>query len=116
MPRSNRQMIKNLQAAINQKFNQELLIDKVQWYSKEGNRPITLYKIKKPAENPELLKSKYIELFSTTSQIQIVLFLRDYWYKLNNWQIPKDNEVWEKAKDSYYNRHKDRLIDSIYTE
>lgn len=109
-------MIKNLQAAINTKFQQELLIDKVQWYSKEGDRPITLYKIKKPAENPELLKSKYIELFSTTSQIQIVLFLRDYWYKLNNWEIPTDNELWEDAKRAYYSKHQDKLVRSIYTD
>ena len=105
MPRSNRAMIKNLQSAINQKFNERILIDRVQWYSNEGQRPISLYKIKKPAEDKNS-RFKYVELFKTASQIQVVLFLRDYWYKLNNWPVPEDNEQWNKEKQKYYESKK----------
>lgn len=102
MPRSNRQMIKNLQRAINEKFGVQLLLDRTQFYSEEQDRPVTIWKIKKPA--PEELQNKsrkYYEVFSTTSQIQIVLWLRDCWYELNGWDIPTDNPVWEKAKQHY---------------
>ena len=41
-----------------------------------------------------------IELFSTYSQLQLVLFLRDYWYTLNGWEVPQNNTVWEEIKNA----------------
>ena len=30
--------------------------------------------------------------------IQILLFLRDYWFEMNGWDIPTDNEMWNEIK------------------
>lgn len=95
-------MIQNLQKAINHTFNVGLLVDKLQWYSDNQNRAVNAYKVKITlSDNERTSKSKYKELFSTTSELQVVLFLRDYWYQLNGWEIPTDNEMWERAKEEY---------------
>lgn len=98
MPRSNRAMIKKLQEAINTKFHERLLYNKTQWYSNTQDRPVTTYVIRKAVWSEEKGKNVNIELFKSTSQLQIVLFLRDYWYKLNGWEIPTDNEQWNEVK------------------
>ena len=35
----------------------------------------------------------------------MVLFLRDYWYEFNGWEVPNDNEVWNKVKAEYKATH-----------
>ncbi len=96
MPASNRTMINKLQTAINQ-HSGTILIDKVQFYSEEQERAITLYKIGVPTtENGR--KKKDI-LFQTSSQIQVVLYLRDYWYSMRGKELPTDNEMWNKIKE-----------------
>ena len=40
-------------------------------------------------------------MFSSASDIQIVKWLRDYWYTLNGWEVPTDDPVWEEAKEVY---------------
>lgn len=96
MPASNVSMIHKLQSAINGK-GEKLLLDKVQFFSDDENRPVTLYIISRP-EYTKNGKRKKEKLFETASQIQIVLFLRDYWYHINGWEIPTDNEMWEEVK------------------
>lgn len=96
-------MIKKLQNAINTKFHERLLYNKTQWYSDQQDRPVTTYVIRKAVWNEEKGKSVNIELFKSTSQIQIVLFLRDYWYRLNGWEVPTDNPMWEKVKEKMQN-------------
>lgn len=98
MPSSNRTMIKRLQTAINQRFGAKLLFNKTQWYSKDQDRPVTTYVIRKAVWNDEKQKFTNIELFKSTSEIQIVLFLRDIWYELNGWEVPTDNEMWNEIK------------------
>ena len=94
------QMAKKLQSAINQRAGDtKLIIDTKQWYSTDKDRPITTYVIKQSTKGDG--KKKYrenIELFRTYSQIQMVLFLRDYWYRLNGIELPTDNEIWEEVK------------------
>ena len=104
MPASNSTMIHKLQQAINSR-GYKILYNKTQFFSDKQNRPVTMYIIKQviPNEDPEK-RNKYIELFSTTSQIQIVLFLRDFWYDINGWEIPADNEMWNEAKQKYYDK------------
>ena len=97
----NLQVIKKLQNAINKKFDEKLLFNQTQWYSEEKNAPVNLYKLKKVIIDPETGRHSNIEIFSTYSHIQMVLFLRDYWYELNGWEVPTDNEEWNKAKASY---------------
>lgn len=96
-------MIKKLQSAINDKFGQKLLFNQTQWYSEEAKRPITVYRLSKPIESDSKKKGS-VELFSSYSQINIVFWLRDYWYELNGWEIPCD-EHWEKEKQNYYEKH-----------
>ena len=90
-------MIHKLQNAINSK-GEKLLYNKTQWYSETQNRPVTLYSIKKAVLDQDKDKLVNIELFRSTSQIQIVLYLRDYWYELNGWEVPTDNETWNQVK------------------
>lgn len=86
---------KKLQTAINNKQPEiKILINTSQWYSEKRKRTITTYTVKQ-AQGKE---KKTIQLFKTYSQIQLVLWLRDYWYTLNNWEVPHDNPEWEEVK------------------
>ena len=107
MPRSNSAMIRNLQSAINQKYDYRILCNRSQFYSNDQDRPITFYIVKKSVFDEEKGKNVNIELFSSTSQIQIVLFLRDLWYQLEGLEIPTDNEEWNRAKELYFNKVKE---------
>ena len=107
MANSNRVMIHKLQNAINQNFGKKILFNKTQWYSNDQDRPVSLYVIKQAIWDEEKQKNKNIELFSSCSMIQIVLFLRDMWYELNGWEVPTDNEDWNKAKAFYNSRKED---------
>ena len=104
MPNSNSVMIHKLQHAINDKGG-NLLYNTTQFYSETANRPVTIYIIKQAQWSEERQKMINVELFSSTSQIQIVLFLRDFWYKINDWEVPTDNPVWEQAKEEYRKKH-----------
>jgi hypothetical protein len=92
-------MIRRLKIAINNKVTDKLVYNTSEFYSEEQDRTITVYTIKK-AIRGKARKKKYIELFHSTSQIQIVLFLRDYWYQLNNIPLPTNNETWNKIRES----------------
>jgi hypothetical protein len=39
------------------------------------------------------MKNNHKELFSSASEIQIVLFMRNLWYALNGWDIPPTNQM-----------------------
>lgn len=95
-------MAKKLQNAINDKFHERIIINKQQFYSEQQDRPVTFWVIKKTIYDAGKERNQYIELFSTMSQVQVVLFLRDYWYELNGWDVPTDNEIWNEAKAKYY--------------
>ena len=97
MPSSNITMVKKLQQAINSK-GEKILYTTSQFYSDEQDRPVTIYSIKKAVFDEKRNKNINVELFSSTSLIQIVLFLRDYWYELNGFEIPTDNEEWNNIK------------------
>lgn len=90
---SNTVMIKKLRNAINGR-GYKLLYNTTEFYSEEQQRPITLYIIKKAVYDEKRHRNRNIELFASASQIQIVLFLRDYWFKINDWELPTDNETW----------------------
>ena len=104
MPNSNTVMIHKLQHAINDKGG-NILYNTTQFYSEKEKRPVTIYIVKQAQWNEIKQKMVNVELFSATSQIQIVLFLRDFWYSMNGWEVPKDNKVWEQAKEAYYKKH-----------
>lgn len=98
---SNTTLIRKLQRAVNS-MGCNILYNTQQFYSNDQNRPVTIYVIKKAVYDEESGKTRNIELFKSTSQIQIVLFLRDLWYEINGMEIPDDNEVWNKKKQEYY--------------
>lgn len=116
MPRSNNVMIHKLQNAINEKGAGPILYNKTQFYSEQQKRPVNLYIIKKAVWNEKKHHNNYVELFSTTSQIQIVLFLRDYWYEVNGWPIPTDNKIWETAKEKYREKQEKKLQEQVKEE
>lgn len=97
-------MIKKLQHGINNKFGAKILVNKQQFYSEDADRPITEYIVKTVVWDENKGRNTYIELFSSCSQIQTVLWLRDYWYELNGWEVPTDNPIWTKEKEKYYQK------------
>ena len=70
----------------------------------EAEKPVNLYIIKQTLYDEDTGKKTYVELFSSCSEIQIVLWLRDYWYELNGWEVPTDNPVWLAEKQKYYDK------------
>lgn len=104
MPKAQTQTIKKLQQAL--QFEGELiLITTSQFYSMDKHKTVTRYHIKKQIQSDERNKSSQIELFSSCSQIQITLFLRDYYYEVKGYEVPHDNPIWEQAKAKYYEEH-----------
>ena len=92
--------IKKLQNAINETGQLHLTINKTQFYVAETNKTAELIIVKEAVPN-KTGKMKYIERFSSGSDIAVALYLRDVWYELNGWEIPTDNEYWNKAKAGY---------------
>ena len=91
-------LIKKLQQAINLNFDKKILVNKSQFYSDKSDKIIEMIVIKQAVWDKDKQKIVNVKLFESTSDIQILLFLRDYWYKLNKWEIPTDNEYWEDIK------------------
>ena len=92
---------KKLQTAIKRRFGVNLLINSSQWFSQKKNMAITVYSVKRAIWNEEKQKFTNVELFTTYSQIQLLLFVRDFWYELNGWEVPTDNKGWNEAKKKY---------------
>ena len=99
--------IKKLQNAINNNFGSRIVINKTQYYVEKDDKyaEVIIVKQATPQENGRM---KYEELFSSGSDIAILLFLRDYWYGLNGWEIPTDNEYWEEQKRKYKVRQENK--------
>lgn len=93
---SNQVMIKKLRNAINLK-GYKITYSTTEIFLENQSFPSKIYTIKK-AERQSNGKNKYIELFKTYSQIQVVFFLRDYWYIINNIKLPTDNPEWNNIR------------------
>ena len=104
MSRNDITLIRKLQTAINSK-GEKILVNRSQFYSEKQHRPVNMFTIKKAYWDEDKEHSVSVELFSSVSQLQIVLFLRDYWYKINNMPISHDNPIWEEAKQKYAEKH-----------
>lgn len=90
--------IKKLQKAINLKYDKKILINKTQFYSDKTDGIVEMIVIKQAVWDADKQKIINMELFKSPSDIQVLLYLRDIWYKLNGWDIPTDNEYWENVK------------------
>ena len=91
-------LIKKLQKAINLNFDKRILVNKTQFYSDKTDKIIEMIVIKQAVWSEDKHKIVNVKLFESASDIQILLYLRDLWYKLNKWEIPTDNEYWEDVK------------------
>ena len=102
--KNNQAVIQKLQSALNAR-GEMILQRTTQFYSMKTNSPITIYYIEKAYWDEETQKTKKNELFHSTSQLQIILFLRDLLYISRGEELPTDNEIWnEKRKEiDYYN-------------
>lgn len=105
MPSSNSTMIWKLQVALNSK-GLRILCNRSQFFSDQQNRPVTIYKISQSVKNETTGKNNHVELFSSASEIQIVLFMRNLWYAVNGKPIPPTNkvkgaEVFEEAWETF---------------
>lgn len=92
MPHSNLDMIHKLQVALNSK-GLKILCNRSQFYSDRQERPVTVYKVCQSVCNIQTGKCNHKELFSSASQIQIVLFMRNLWYLVNGKEIPPTNRM-----------------------
>ena len=95
---NNRATIKKLQTAIKKRFGVKVLINTTQWYSTKKDCNMTLYTLKQLQYNEDRGQEVPQEVFKTYSMLQLILYLRDLWYKLNGWPVPTDNEIWNEIK------------------
>ena len=94
--------IKKLQQAL-QLEGELILITIDQFYSNQKQTTVNRYHVKKQVQiEDEKYKSSKIELFSSCSQIEITLFLRDYYYEIMGYEVPHDNPIWEARKQKYF--------------
>ena len=77
--------IKKLQNAINGTGKMHLTINKTQFYVAKDNKTAELIIVREAVVGADG-KVKYIERFSSGSDIAITLYLRDVWYELNGWE------------------------------
>ena len=94
---SNTTNIRKLQRALNMK-GLKILYSTTQFYSEEQNRPVTMYIIKRAVYDEQRGRNTNVELFKSTSQLQIMLFLRDMWFEVIGKEIPQDNIKWNEVK------------------
>lgn len=97
-------LIKKLKIAIRQKANIKLLITTKEWFSEQKNVLMPYYIIYQYHYDPETKKAYQEELFRCGNKVQVLLFLRDYWYTLNGWEIP-NNDYWDEKKERYTIRY-----------
>lgn len=97
MSASNNKMISKLRNALNLRGH-KIAITKTEVFLQNKVFPSTLYTIKKAEYNAQTGKNKYKELFKTFAEIQVVLYLRDYWYILNNEPLPEADDKWEAIR------------------
>ena len=98
MSRVQQAQIRKLQLALNNE-GQRITLSSSQFWSKDMNRTITIWSIKQAFWDEDKNKFVYVKLFESSSQIQIVLFLRDLWFKHKNMDLPMDNEYWNKIRE-----------------
>ena len=94
---SNSTNIRKLQRALNMK-GLKILYSTTQFYSEEQNRPVTMHIIKRAVYDEQRGRNTNVELFKSTSQLQIMLFLRDMWFEVIGKEIPQDNIKWNEVK------------------
>ena len=88
---------KKLIQALNTK-DIRLTMSTKQFIGREG-LPKNLFVISKAVWDDERSRYTNIELYSTSSAVRIVLYLRDMWYRANGWDLPTDQEKWNRIRE-----------------
>ncbi len=92
----------------------KILVNRSQFFSDEQNRPVTMYKIAQSIYDETTGRYHHKELFSSASEIQVVLFMRNFWYLINDKEIPPTNnikgaKVFENKWKEFYNNYINNL-------
>lgn len=92
--------MKTLQRAINMRLpkTSQILITRNQVYSEKYQAIIEVISVQQLNFSDEG-KAKKATLYKSTSSIQITLFLRDMWYEINGWELPTDDENWNRVRE-----------------
>lgn len=90
--------IKKLIQALNSK-GEMLMMNKKQFMGREG-RPHNVFSVTKAEWDGDKNKYKSIEIYKSTSLIRVALFLRDRWFSINGWELPTDNEMWNRIREA----------------
>lgn len=92
---------KKLVQALNSR-GYKLTFSSKQYIGREG-QPHTMYSICKAIYNEDKHRYSHEEIYSTSSMVRIVLFLRDMWFEENGWELPTDQEQWNKIREGLRN-------------
>ncbi len=92
---------KKLVQALNSR-GYKLTFSSKQYIGREG-QPHTMYSICRAVYNEEKQRYSHEEIYSTSSMVRIVLFLRDMWFEENGWELPTDQEQWNKIREGLRN-------------
>ena len=92
---------KKLVQALNSR-GYKLTFSSKQYIGREG-QPHTMYSICKAIYNEDKQRYSHEEIYSTSSMVRIVLFLRDMWFEENDWELPTDQEAWNKIREGLRN-------------
>ena len=95
------QTSKKLIQALNSRGH-KLTLSVKQFMGKEG-QPHNMYSINRAIWNEDKRRYSHEELYSTTSMVRLTLFLRDMWYEENGWELPNDQEQWNKIREGLKN-------------
>ena len=90
------QTSKKLVQALNSR-GYHLTFSTKQFIGREG-QPHNMYSISKATWDESKWRYRHDELYSTTSMVRVVLFLRDMWYEENGWELPTDQEKWNEIR------------------
>ena len=90
------QTSKKLVQALNSR-GYKLTFSTKQFMGKES-QPHNMYCVNKATWNEEKGRYSHEELYSTTSMVRMTLFLRDMWFEENGWDLPDDQEAWNKIR------------------
>lgn len=91
------QVAKRLITALNSK-GYKMTMSTKQFIGTEG-QPHNYYTICNAEWNEDINKYLNKELYSTTSMVRIVLYLRDTWYLCNGWELPTDQDKWNTIRE-----------------
>lgn len=85
-----------LRIALNQR-GYNLTISKRQFLG-NNNALINLYIVAQAVWDDERHKYYNSDLYSTSSRLKLVFYLRDLWYFENGWELPTDDEMWNETR------------------